>query len=213
VKNLNALFLAIFGVALVGILVWLFMLHGSVSRLQAENSAMRDSLAIKDSIALPNLPITTGDIAYIDYEQLTSKYDFYSQSLKRLESDFEKKQKDLFSEEKALRASYERYQQLAPSLTKEIAMQKEEELMRKQQELQQKMQKYEADFAQMEQRFQSDFLKNIDSYFRDLSKEKKYDYIFVYSKGAPAVIVYANDSLNITSSAIKGLNLAFKNKK
>jgi outer membrane protein len=220
VKNLSLILNGLLAVA-VGVL---FYLHFSSARYtSAPKTALAvDSLgnalvseeALGDSAIayLPDSLPLAGNVAFLNFDELTSKYQFYKDGVKSLESDFKAKQNELVARQKKLEEDFMRYQQLAPSMNEETRAGKEQQLAADEKKLYEFRDQLEGTFAGKEAEFNKAFLTKLDGYFSKLGKEKNYDYVFVYSKGGPSYIVYANDKLNITNFTLQGLNSQYKKK-
>lgn len=223
-KHLSLFFNGILAIA-VAVLYYLhFSCSGACPAPQSANAtdssataAASDSLlvaeeTVSDSV-VASLPVhlpPAGNVAYLDFDQLTDKYRFYKDGVKELENDFRKKQNELVARQKKLEEDFMRYQQLAPNMNEETRAAKEQQLAADERKLYEFRDELEGSFAGKEAEFNKSFLKKLDSYFSKLGKEKNYDYVFVYSKGGPTYIVYANETLNITNYTLKGLNSQYK---
>lgn len=219
-KNLSLILNGVLAVA-VGVLYYLhFSCAGSCAAPKAavvidslgqtvlSESALGDSAMayIPDSLPL------AGNVAFLNFDELTMKYQFYKDGVKSLESDFKVKQNELVTRQKKLEEDFLRYQQLAPSMNEETRAGKEQQLAADEKKLYEFRDQLEGSFAGQEAEFNKSFLTKLDGYFSKLGKEKNYDYVFVYSKGGPSYIVYANDKLNITNFTLQGLNSQYKKK-
>lgn len=206
-KNLSLIFNAVLLVA-VGIL---YYLHFSKQAPSVQSTA--DTTGVSKPVDLPEIRTASGAVAYINYDSLTEKYEFFKQGLASLEATLKRKQDEFNRKQDEYQGEVERYQQLAPSMTDAARAEREQQLMARQQDLITLGEKLREDLKGQEENFNKEFLKSIDDYLRELSKQKNYSYVFTYSKGGPASIVFANDSLEITREVISGLNQAYKAKK
>ena len=208
-KNLS---LALNVVLIIAVGVLYYLHFSSASSVAAKNTA-EDSLTAAAPVPLPEIRTSNGAIGYINYDSLTEKYEFFKKGVKDLENSYKRKEQEFNNKQLAYQEEVERYQQLAPSLTQDARETRERQLLAKQEELIKLGEKLRDDLKYKEDAFNKEFLTSIDNYLNELNKEKKYSYIFTYSKGGPAHIVFANDSLEITSEVIAGLNKAYKAKK
>ncbi|MDB5256571.1 MAG: hypothetical protein JWM14_1266 [Chitinophagaceae bacterium] len=219
-KNLSLILNGVLAVA-VGVLYYLhFSCVGSCT--VPKTAAVTDSLgqtviseeALGDSAMayIPDSLPPAGNVAFLNFDELTSKYQFYKDEVKKLETDFRAKQNELVTRQKKLEEDFMRYQQLAPSMNEETRAGKEQQLAADEKKLYEFRDQLEGSFASREAEFNKAFLTRLDGYFSKLGKEKNYDYVFVYSKGGPSYIVYANDKLNITNFTLQGLNSQYKKK-
>jgi Skp family chaperone for outer membrane proteins len=196
---------------------YLYYLHFSspTSRFTSatnDTSGVSGEPVLSDSLMalMPDSMVNTGNIAFINFDELTKGYKFYSDGVKALEADFTQKQTELATRQKKWEDEVKRYQQLAANMNDETRAAREKQLMEEEKSLYEFRDNLEGSFAGKQEKFNKDFLTKIDGYFKNLSKQKNYDYIFVYSKGGPSYIVYANESLNITNVTIAGLNSQYK---
>ncbi|WP_299250211.1 OmpH family outer membrane protein [uncultured Cytophaga sp.] len=208
--------LLINGVLAIAVII-LFILHFQGQKAQVANVAVGDStIIVEDDLvidSLPNLGSNNGAIAFIDFEELTKKYQFYKDGISNLENDFKRKETEFAKKQKTYEENVGRYQQLAQSLAPEVREKREKDLMQEEQTLLELRDRLRSDLADKEENFNKNFLKKLDEYLKVLSKEKNYSYVFTYVKGNPATIVYAKDTLNISSQVIEALNQQYKNKK
>ena len=207
--------LLINGVLAIAVII-LFILHFQGQKAQVANVAVGDStIIVEDDLvidSLPNLGSNNGAIAFIDFEELTKKYQFYKDGISNLENDFKRKETEFAKKQKTYEENVGRYQQLAQSLAPEVREKREKDLMQEEQTLLELRDRLRSDLADKEENFNKNFLKKLDEYLKVLSKEKNYSYVFTYVKGNPATIVYAKDTLNISSQVIEALNQHYKNK-
>lgn len=203
------------GVLAVAVIV-LYVLHFNGQKASDQPLAVKDSTEQELAIeldSLPNLGSDNGAIAFIDFEELTKRYQFYKDGIASLESDFNKKEGELMKKQKAYEENVGRYQQLASSFTPEVREKREGDLMQEEQNLMELRDRLRSELADKEANFNKSFLNKIDGYLKVLSKEKNYSYVFTYVKGGPATIVYAKDTLNISDQVIHALNEQYKKKK
>jgi outer membrane protein len=213
-QRLPIISLILNGVLAIAVVV-LYVLHfnGSKSAVAVVDGIDTIQEAVLELDSLPNLGSNNGAIAFIDFEQLTKKYQFYKDGISNLEKDFQKKEAEFMKKQQAYEESVGRYQQLAASLTPEVREKRERELMEEEQKLVELRDRLRKDLGDKEENFNKDFLNKIDGYLKVLSKEKNYSYVFTYVKGSPATIVYAKDTLNISDQVIYALNEQYKKKK
>lgn len=215
-KNLSLILNGILAVA-VGVLYYFHFNTASPSSNTAlvttdSLSLAESNVVLEDSLMnlMPDSLPKTGTIAFVDFDELTSRYKFYSDGVKALEIEFKRKQDELASRQKKFEEDVTRYQQLAPNMAEDARAAREKQLAQSEKSLYEFKDNLEGSLAGKEQEFTKSFMKKIDGYFKNLSKEKNYDYIFVYSKGGPSYIVFANENLNITNVTVAGLNRQYK---
>lgn len=212
-QRLPLISLILNGVLAIAVIV-LYVLHfnGQKSSVAATDGTDTIQEAMLELDSLPNLGSNNGAIAFIDLEQLTKNSKLHQDGRASFERDIQKKQGEFMKKQQAYEESVGRYQQLAPSLSQEVRDKRESELMEEQQKLVELRDRLESDLADKNENFTKDFLKKLDDYLKVLSKEKNYSYVFTYTKGAPASIVYAKDTLDITNQVVRSLNEQYKKK-
>jgi outer membrane protein len=216
VKNLS---LILNGVLAVAVAVLYYLHFASPGSKVSTSGVVGDSLALLEAAnasadsalsLMPDSLPAAGTIAFVDFDELTKRYKFYSDGVKALEVDFKKKQEDLVTMQKKFEEDVMRYQQLAASMNEETRAAREKQLAENEKKLYEFRDNLEGSFGEKEQKFNKEFLTKIDGYFKNLSKQKNFDYIFVYSKGGPSYIVFANEQLNITNVTVAGLNSQYR---
>lgn len=209
-QRISLILNGVLAVAVIG----LYVLHFKGQKT-TQDTSNTDSTKVEEALQLDSLPTIISDngaIAFIDFEQLTTKYKFYKDGVANLENDFKKKEAELMKKQQTLEENVARYQQLAQSLTPEVREKREKDLMEEEQRLLQLRDRLGKELTDKEANFNKEFLMKIDSYLKALSKEKNYSYVFTYVKGGPATIVYAKDSLNISTQVINSLNEQYSKK-
>jgi outer membrane protein len=210
VKNLS---LILNGILIVAVAI-LFYLHFSSPKTSTSTEGTTvekaDSTNSLPPVKLPEIRSVNGPIAYINYDVLVDKYKYYKDLENQFEGFAKRKESELAKKEQSWMESVERYKQLGESMTPEARAQREQQLSEEQNNLLMLREQMRAEVAEKQANLNKDFLKKIDDYLKQLSKQKNYSYVFTYSKGGPATIVFANDSLEITNQVIEGLNKGYK---
>jgi len=173
--------------------------------LESDTAAMADlsQIASKD---------LDGKIAYVNLEEFFEKYEFYKQGIRNIERSIENKRKQLMDKQKVLEEDFQKYQQAASTLSETYRKTKEQQLMEQEQELFKLRDQLQEEQQNEFTRFNENLLKKVDDYLKNLSKEKNFNFVFTYSKGNPATIVFARDSLDITKLVVDGLNKEYRKK-
>lgn len=212
-QRLPLISLILNGVLAIAVIV-LYVLHfnGSKSSVAAKDGTDTIQEAILELDSLPDLGSNNGAIAFIDFEELTKKYQFYKDGIASLEKDFQRKEAEFVKKQQTYEENVARYQELAAGYTPDARERRERDLMAEEQKLVELRDRLRSDLAEKQEKFNKDFLNKIDGYLKVLSKEKNYSYVFTYVKGNPATIVYAKDTLNISNQVIHALNEQYKKK-
>jgi len=212
-QRLPLISLILNGVLAIAVIV-LYVLHFNGQKSSVATADGTDTIqeAILELDSLPDLGSDNGAIAFIDFEELTKKYQFYKDGIANLERDFQKKEGEFVKKQQTYEENVAQYQQMAASFTPAVRESRERDLMAEEQKLVELRDRLRSDLADKQEKFNKDFLNKIDGYLKVLSKEKNYSYVFTYVKGNPATIVYAKDTLNISSQVIHALNEQYKKK-
>lgn len=186
----------------------LFYLHFSSRPIAAEGAA---SAPVVKKAAFDTAAIST-DILYVNSDSLWENYDYVKiekaaldKEKKRLEGQWESKARSLEKE------IYD-YQQKASqgAITMDEAQKKEADLMQKQQQLMQLKEDLSVQLLNMEQEKNKLLQTAITDYLKKYNMDKNLSYVMGYTLGGG--ILYANDSLDITSEVLEGLNREYREK-
>lgn len=154
----------------------------------------------------------THEFVYVNSDSLLSKYDYFKEMNGRLESKSKKAEADLKDKGTAFQREVAAYQQGASTMSADQRQKTEERLARKQQELQGFQQNAGA-ALQNEQATESEKLYDkVADYLKGYAKQKGYKMVLTYSKANPTIL-FADESLDVTTEVIKGLNEAYKKEK
>lgn len=161
-----------------------------------------------DSTAVSN----SEKIVYVNSDSLLTKYQYFKDLKVKLDGKSKAAQSDLRSKEDAFKREVAQYQQQANTLPADQRASTEERLARKQQELQAYSQNAGA-ALQNEQAAENEKLYDkVADYLKGYAKKKGYKMVLGYSKGN-GTILFADESLDVTSEVIVGLNDTYKDDK
>jgi outer membrane protein len=150
-------------------------------------------------------------IVFVNSDSLLTKYDYYKDLKGKFEGKGKKAQDDLKAKGEAFQREVAQYQQTAASLPADQRKTTEERLARKQQELQ-TYQQNAGGALQNEQAAENEKLYDkVAAYLKVYAKEKGYKMVLTFSKGNSAIL-FADESLDVTSEVIKGLNADYSKK-
>jgi outer membrane protein len=148
----------------------------------------------------------TSRMAYVNVDTLQEKYTFWKTEADALEAEQAKGEAEIQAAAQKLQNDYMDLQRKAQAGTLsesegQAAQQKlgqmQQNLENRRTTLSNQLQKKQIDFSEKLQ-------KNIEDYLEIYNKDKKYDFIFSYTKSGN--ILHANKGLDITSEVLKGLN-------
>lgn len=154
----------------------------------------------------------TEKIVYVNSDSLLTKYQYFKDLKVKMDAKSKTAQTDLTSKQQAFQREVAQYQQQANTLPADQRASTEERLARKQQELQTYTQNAGA-ALQNEQAAENEKLYDkVADYLKGYAKKKGYKMVLTYAKGNSAIL-FADESLDVTSEVIVGLNEAYKNDK
>ncbi len=157
------------------------------------------------------LPASSAGVAYVNSDSLLNGYEYFKQIKKDLEEKSKRAEKDLLSKQTALQREFQAYQQNAAGMTMEQRQKTEESLMRKEQQFREYSQTAGMQLQEEEAKLNEQLYAKVSGYLKKHSEGKSYRLIFGYSKTGN--ILYASDTLDITSAVLKGLNEEYKKEK
>jgi len=150
-------------------------------------------------------------IVFVNSDSLLTKYDYYKDLKVKFEGKSKNAQADMQAKTQAFQREVAQYQQTAGSLAADVRKATEERLGRKQQELQ-TYQQNAGGALQNEQAVENEKLYDkVAGYLKVYAKEKGYKMVLTYAKGNSAIL-FADESLDVTSEVIKGLNADYAKK-
>jgi outer membrane protein len=148
-------------------------------------------------------------IVYVNSDSLLTKYQYFKDLKTKLDAKSKTAQTDLASKQQAFQREVAQYQQQQNTLPADQRASTEERLARKQQELQAYSQNAGA-ALQNEQATENEKLYDkVAQYLKTYAKGKGFKMVLTYSKGNSAIL-FADESLDVTSEVIVGLNEAYK---
>ncbi len=144
-------------------------------------------------------------IVFVNSDSLLTKYDYYKDLKVKFEGKSKNAQADIQAKGQAFQREVNQYQQTAGTLSADQRKATEERLARKQQELQ-TYQQNAGGALQNEQAVENEKLYDkVADYLKGYAKSKGYKMVLTYAKGNSAIL-FADESLDVTTEVIKGLN-------
>ena len=179
----------------------------SVLTACSNNKTSTESTATKTTVA------SDEKIVYVNSDSLLTKYEYFKDLKSKMETKGKAAETDLAAKQQAFQREVQQYQQQQNTLPADQRAATEQRLGRKQQELQAYQQNAGA-ALQNEQAKEQELLYNkVAEYLKGYAKTKGYKMVLTYSKGNSAIL-FADESLDVTSAVIVGLNEAYaKDKK
>ena len=152
-------------------------------------------------------------IVYVNADSLLTKYEYFKDLKTKMETKGKNAEADLVAKEQAFKREVQQYQQQQNTLAAEQRAATEQRLSRKQQELQAYQQNAGSALQNEQAKEQEILYDKVAEYLKGYAKTKGYKMVLTYSKGNSAIL-FADESLDVTSAVIIGLNQAYaKDKK
>ncbi len=150
-------------------------------------------------------------IVFVNQDSLLNKYAYYKDLRTKFEGKTKNAQSDLQSKQQAYQREVTQYQQGAGALSADQRKSTEERLGRKGQELQ-TYQQNAGSALQNEQAVETEKLYDkVAGYLKTYAKGKGYKMVLTFSKGNSAIL-FADETLDVTTDVIKGLNAEYAKK-
>lgn len=197
-KNLSL----ILNVVLLVAVAVLFYLHFSV-RGEAAASGVNALEA--------GVPRSKTVIAYVNSDSLLNNYEFFKDIEQELKLVEEKYNSEYANRARGLENEIRTFQQTAGNMTLGQAKAREEELMKKQNNLMQYQQNLAQLLMQEQAKYQDSLYAVVRDYVKVYGENNNLDVVLTYQKGSG--VIYASDSLDITTDVITGLNESYLQKK
>lgn len=169
------------------------------------NSDPKTTTTKKDSVAVSD----KAEIVYVNSDSLLTKYQYFKDLTTKLDAKSKSAQADMASKSQAFQREVAQYQQQANTLAADQRASTEERLARKQQELQTYQQNAGAALQREQATEQEKLYDKVADYLKEYAKKKGYKMVLTYSKGNSAIL-FADETLDVTSEVIVGLNDAYK---
>jgi len=152
-------------------------------------------------------------IVYVNSDSLLTKYEYFKDIKSKMETKSKAAESDMAAKGQAFQREVQQYQQQQNTLPADQRAATEQRLARKQQELQAYQQNAGSALQNEQAKEQEALYNKVAEYLKGYAKTKGYKMVLTYSKGNSAIL-FADESLDVTSAVIVGLNAAYaKDKK
>lgn len=151
-------------------------------------------------------------IVYVNSDSLLTKYELAKDIKTRMETKGKAAEADMASKSQAFQREVQQYQQQQNTLPADQRASTEQRLARKQQELQAYQQNAGAALQNENAKEQEALYNKVTEFLKGYSKTKGYKMVLTYAKGNSAIL-FADESLDVTSEVLKGLNEAYSKDK
>jgi len=148
-------------------------------------------------------------IVYVNSDSLLTKYQYFKDLQTKMDAKSKAAQTDMGSKTQAFQREVTEYQQQQNTMPADQRAKTEERLARKQQELQTYQQNAGSALQRDQATEQEKLYDKVADYLKTYAKKKGFKMVLTYSKGNSAIL-FADESLDITSEVIVGLNDAYK---
>jgi len=160
-----------------------------------------------------DVPVDANEkIVYVNSDSLLSKYQYFKDLKVKMDTKASAAQKDMAAKGQAFQREAAQYQQQANSMPANERAATEERLGRKQQELQAYQQNAGAALQNEQAIEQEKLYDTVADYLKGYAKKKGYKMVLTFSKSNPTIL-FADESLDVTSEVIVGLNDSYKPEK
>lgn len=147
---------------------------------------------------------------YVNVDSLLTKYEFFKDTQKVLESKRFQLENDLASKGRNLQNKAAFFQQKAPTMTMEQGRATEAALQKEQQDILQYRERAAQGLAIEEQKKNEELYNKIYEYLKKYNAQNKYEFVLGYTKGGG--ILFADTDNDVTKKVLDGLNQEYKEK-
>jgi len=219
-KNFQNVITGILAAAVLGLYILQFSEGSESDATKSEPTAeieIIDTIQETDfvpEILAKNQSSSNGGVFWVNIDELQNGYDYYDE-MQRIGNNLQSKHERIITDKKI--KAQKAYQDLMTldqkgMLTPESGQIRQNELMKMQEEIQQLEQKAGRELAEKTESLNNKLYSNISKFLNKYSQEINCNYILGYAPGSPMVL-YVNDSLDITSEVLIGLNKDYHSKK
>lgn len=145
---------------------------------------------------------------YVNVDSLLTKYEFFKDTQKVLESKRFQLENDLATKGRNLQNKAAFFQQKAPTMTMEQGRATEAALQKEQQDILQYRERAAQGLALEEQKKNEELYNKIYEYLKKYNAQNKYEFVLGYTKGGG--ILFADTDNDVTKKVLDGLNQEYK---
>lgn len=149
-------------------------------------------------------------IVYVNVDSLLTKYEYFKDTQKVLESKRFQLENDLAAKGRNLQNKVAFFQQRAATMTQEQGRATEASLQKEQQDILAYRERAAQNLAQEEQNKNKELYDQIYDYLKKINAQNKYEFVLGYTKGGG--ILFADPSADQTKAILDGLNKEYKAK-
>lgn len=149
-------------------------------------------------------------IVYVNVDSLLTKYDFFKDTQKVLESKRFQLENDLATKGRNLQNKVAFFQQRAATMTQEQGRATEASLQKEQQDILAYRERAAQNLAAEEQSKNKQLYDQIYDYLKKINAQNKYEFVLGYTKGGG--ILFADPAADQTKAILDGLNKEYQPK-
>jgi outer membrane protein len=161
-----------------------------------------------DAVSLPQ-HLSGQPILYLNTDSLLMNYTLFQESKEKLEAEQARLEKSMQVQAENLEREVMDFQKQYGGMTQSQVDQRKDELARKEQNLMMLREQMAGQLMEQESQLNKQIYDSIYSFLQKYTQGKNVQYIMGYSPGGS--VLYANDSLDITTQVVNGLNDLRKN--
>lgn len=149
-------------------------------------------------------------VAYIVTDSVINNFEYFKEKSAEIAEKGKKYEGELTNRARGFEQEVQNFQNSASTMTMNQARAKEEELVTKERNLVAYRENIMQELSADETKLYNDVYDRIQEYLNDYAAENDLEMILSYTRGGG--VWYANNSLDITDSVVKGINDDYKNK-
>ncbi|MBD2699660.1 OmpH family outer membrane protein [Spirosoma sp. BT702] len=149
-------------------------------------------------------------IVYVNVDSLLTRYEYFKDTQKVLESKRFQLENDLAAKGRNLQNKVAFFQQRAPTMTQEQGRATEASLQKEQQDILAYRERAAQNLALEEQTKNKELYDQIYDYLKKINAQNKYEFVLGYTKGGG--ILFADQSADRTKTVLDGLNKEYQSK-
>lgn len=201
-------------IVLVIAVIVLYYLHFTSSGSGSVANETGDSAKVVLPPVMAPKEIKASKVVYINSDVLNEKYEFVKDLTAEAQSKQRRLESNYQSKAQKLQADYEDFQQKANAglLSENQMNSAQNDLMKRKEELDNMQLQLDALIDEVAAANEQ-VRQNVIDYVKEYNKTGQYNYIMTYTDGPGGIILLANDSLDITSEIVEGLNQRYSAQK
>ncbi len=210
-KNLSV-FLNV--VLLISVAILYYLHFSSLNKTEDAVASAVDSTAAEKPIVLSPKEIKASKIVYVNLDVLSDKYEYLKDVSKSVQAEQHLYENQYQTNGQQLQSDYEAFQEKAnKGLLSENQINAEQEKFAKRKEDLDQIQRKSEALGEKVQAITEEAHKNLSDYIKEYNKSGNYNYVLAYSEGPLSPVLLVNDSFDITSEILDGLNAQYRAKK